>query len=139
MEVKKTENVSKNQGCNYLVRAHMSPSPDPVQPVIGVCVCLGMCGEECKQMCRRVQTLGIFFLVGDSLEMNIFRFFFFCFAQGMTALHWTCFHNRPRHMEVLLSKAADVTLHDIDGKTALHWAAQVTNLLLCIVFHYRNT
>ena len=43
----------------------------------------------------------------------------------MSALHWSSFHNRAQHMEILIAKGAEVNLRDIDGKTALHWAAQV--------------
>jgi len=45
--------------------------------------------------------------------------------QGMTALHWASFHNRPEHVQALLQKGADPTLVDKDFKTALHWAVQV--------------
>ena len=43
----------------------------------------------------------------------------------MTALHWASFHARPDHVRQLLGKGADAGLADIDGKIALHWAAQV--------------
>ncbi|XP_035246762.1 ankyrin repeat domain-containing protein 55 isoform X3 [Anguilla anguilla] len=45
--------------------------------------------------------------------------------EGMTALHWASFHNRPQHVQALLQKGADPTLVDKDFKTALHWAVQV--------------
>ncbi|KAI4878835.1 hypothetical protein NFI96_033548 [Prochilodus magdalenae] len=44
--------------------------------------------------------------------------------EGMTALHWASFHNRPEHVQALLQKGADPTLVDKDFKTALHWAVQ---------------
>ena len=47
--------------------------------------------------------------------------------QGMTALHWACFHNRPKHAQLLLLKGVNPFVHDIDGRNALHWAAQVTS------------
>ena len=43
----------------------------------------------------------------------------------MTALHWAAFHNRPEHLRYLLQRGANTLTQDIDGKTPLHWAAQV--------------
>jgi len=43
----------------------------------------------------------------------------------MTPLHWAAFHGRVSHVELLIERGTDVGLQDIDGKTALHWAAQV--------------
>ncbi|KAJ7988196.1 hypothetical protein DPEC_G00321100 [Dallia pectoralis] len=51
--------------------------------------------------------------------------------EGMTALHWASFHNRPEHVQALLQKGADPTLVDKDFKTALHWAVQSGSRLLC--------
>ncbi|XP_064631012.1 ankyrin repeat domain-containing protein 55-like [Lineus longissimus] len=48
--------------------------------------------------------------------------------EGMTALHWASFHNRPEYVQLLLRKAANPMMLDIDGKTALHWAAQTGSL-----------
>lgn len=43
----------------------------------------------------------------------------------MTALHWAAFHNRPEHLQLLLMSGANMYSQDIDGKTPLHWAAEV--------------
>ena len=43
----------------------------------------------------------------------------------MTPLHWAAFHCRDSHVKLLIERGIDVRLQDIDGKTALHWAAQV--------------
>uniref|UniRef100_A0A3P8YLU4 Ankyrin repeat domain 55 n=1 Tax=Esox lucius TaxID=8010 RepID=A0A3P8YLU4_ESOLU len=51
--------------------------------------------------------------------------------EGMTALHWASFHNRPEHVQALLQKGADPTLVDKDFKTALHWAVQSGSRLMC--------
>ncbi|XP_064601004.1 ankyrin-3-like [Liolophura sinensis] len=51
--------------------------------------------------------------------------------EGMTALHWAAFHDRPNHVRILLERGADIFREDIDGKTALHWAAQNGNLQCC--------
>ncbi|CAO2592609.1 Ankyrin repeat domain-containing protein 55 [Lemmus lemmus] len=61
-------------------------------------------------------------------------------AEGMTPLHWAAFHNRPQHTQVLLKKGADPTLVDKDFKTALHWAAQTGNRILCsiILSHHQG-
>lgn len=53
--------------------------------------------------------------------------------EGMTSLHWSAFHNRPAHAQILLQKGADPTLVDKDFKTALHWAVQSGNRLLCSI------
>ncbi|XP_019387633.1 PREDICTED: ankyrin repeat domain-containing protein 55 [Crocodylus porosus] len=53
--------------------------------------------------------------------------------EGMTALHWAAFHNRPQHVQILLQKGADLTLVDKDFKTALHWAVQSGNKVLCSI------
>ncbi|NXO64337.1 ANR55 protein, partial [Phainopepla nitens] len=53
--------------------------------------------------------------------------------QGMTSLHWAAFHNRPQHTQTLLHKGADPTLVDKDFKTALHWAVQSGNRILCSI------
>ncbi|NXG49022.1 ANR55 protein, partial [Psilopogon haemacephalus] len=60
--------------------------------------------------------------------------------EGMTSLHWAAFHNRPQHTQVLLHKGADLTLVDKDFKTALHWAVQSGNRILCsiILGHYHG-
>ncbi|NXH21048.1 ANR55 protein, partial [Bucco capensis] len=60
--------------------------------------------------------------------------------QGMTSLHWAAFHNRPQHTQTLLHKGADLTLVDKDFKTALHWAVQSGNRILCsiILDHYQG-
>ncbi|KAG7476923.1 hypothetical protein MATL_G00087970 [Megalops atlanticus] len=51
--------------------------------------------------------------------------------EGMTALHWASFHNRPQHVQALLQKGADPTLVDKDFKTALHWAVQSGSRFMC--------
>ncbi|XP_062870423.1 ankyrin repeat domain-containing protein 55 [Trichomycterus rosablanca] len=51
--------------------------------------------------------------------------------EGMTALHWASFHNRPEHVQALLQKGADPTLVDKDFKTALHWAVQTGSRFMC--------
>ncbi|XP_051539246.1 ankyrin repeat domain-containing protein 55-like isoform X3 [Myxocyprinus asiaticus] len=51
--------------------------------------------------------------------------------EGMTALHWASFHNRPEHVQALLQKGADPTLMDKDFKTALHWAVQSGSRIMC--------
>ncbi|XP_062068065.1 ankyrin repeat domain-containing protein 55 [Lepus europaeus] len=53
--------------------------------------------------------------------------------EGMTPLHWAAFHNRPQHTQLLLKKGADPTLVDKDFKTALHWAVQSGNRILCSI------
>ncbi|KAM9329835.1 ankyrin repeat domain-containing protein 55 [Gastrophryne carolinensis] len=53
--------------------------------------------------------------------------------EGMTSLHWAAFHNRPHHVQSLLQKGADPTLVDKDFKTALHWAVQSGNRVLCSI------
>ncbi|XP_056403498.1 ankyrin repeat domain-containing protein 55 isoform X2 [Hyla sarda] len=53
--------------------------------------------------------------------------------EGMTSLHWAAFHNRPQHVQSLLQKGADPTLVDKDFKTALHWAVQSGNQVLCSI------
>ncbi|XP_074058094.1 ankyrin repeat domain-containing protein 55 [Macrotis lagotis] len=53
--------------------------------------------------------------------------------EGMTPLHWAAFHNRPQHVQILLEKGADPTLVDKDFRTALHWAAQSGNKILCSI------
>uniref|UniRef100_A0A8C3C2W0 Ankyrin repeat domain 55 n=1 Tax=Cairina moschata TaxID=8855 RepID=A0A8C3C2W0_CAIMO len=60
--------------------------------------------------------------------------------EGMTSLHWAAFHNRPQHAQTLLHKGADLTLVDKDFKTALHWAVQSGNRILCsiILDHYQG-
>ncbi|XP_032297197.1 ankyrin repeat domain-containing protein 55 isoform X6 [Coturnix japonica] len=60
--------------------------------------------------------------------------------EGMTSLHWAAFHNRPQHAQTLLHKGADLTLVDKDFKTALHWAVQSGNKILCsiILDHYQG-
>ncbi|XP_052422498.1 ankyrin repeat domain-containing protein 55-like isoform X2 [Carassius gibelio] len=51
--------------------------------------------------------------------------------EGMTALHWASFHNRPEHVQALLQRGSDPTLVDKDFKTALHWAVQSGSRLMC--------
>ncbi|XP_071657950.1 ankyrin repeat domain-containing protein 55 isoform X3 [Patagioenas fasciata] len=60
--------------------------------------------------------------------------------EGMTSLHWAAFHNRPQHTQTLLHRGADLTLVDRDFKTALHWAVQSGNRILCsiILDHYQG-
>ena len=45
--------------------------------------------------------------------------------EGMTALHWAAFHNRPEHIQLLMLRGGDIYRTDIDEKTPLHWACQV--------------
>ncbi|XP_054570348.1 ankyrin repeat domain-containing protein 55 [Eptesicus fuscus] len=61
-------------------------------------------------------------------------------SEGMTPLHWAAFHNQPQHTQVLLRKGADPTLVDRDFRTALHWAVQSGNRLLCsiILSHHQG-
>ncbi|NXD05408.1 ANR55 protein, partial [Certhia familiaris] len=61
--------------------------------------------------------------------------------EGMTSLHWAAFHNRPQHTQTLLHKGADPTLVDKDFKTALHWAVQSGNRILCsiILNHWQGS
>ncbi|XP_061464531.1 ankyrin repeat domain-containing protein 55 [Rhineura floridana] len=60
--------------------------------------------------------------------------------EGMTSLHWAAFHNRPQHAQTLLHKGADPTLVDKDFKTALHWAVQSGNRILCsIILNHRQS
>eukprot|EP00074_Homo_sapiens_P089210 XP_016865343.1 ankyrin repeat domain-containing protein 55 isoform X3 [Homo sapiens] len=58
----------------------------------------------------------------------------------MTPLHWAAFHNQPQHTQMLLKKGADPTLVDKDFKTALHWAVQSGNRILCsiILSHHQG-
>ncbi|KAM6224350.1 ankyrin repeat domain-containing protein 55 [Rhynchocyon petersi] len=60
--------------------------------------------------------------------------------EGMTPLHWAAFHNQPQHTQILLKKGADPTLVDKDFKTALHWAVQSGNKILCsiILSHHQG-
>ncbi|XP_077792019.1 LOW QUALITY PROTEIN: ankyrin repeat domain-containing protein 55 [Podarcis muralis] len=59
--------------------------------------------------------------------------------EGMTSLHWAAFHNRPQHTQILLHKGADPVLVDKDFKTALHWAVQSGNRILCsIILSHRQ-
>ncbi|KAM6156980.1 ankyrin repeat domain-containing protein 55 [Erethizon dorsatum] len=60
--------------------------------------------------------------------------------EGMTPLHWAAFHNQPQHTQMLLKKGADPTLVDKDFKTALHWAVQTGNRILCsiILSHHQG-
>ncbi|XP_023590750.1 ankyrin repeat domain-containing protein 55 isoform X1 [Trichechus manatus latirostris] len=60
--------------------------------------------------------------------------------EGMTPLHWAAFHNQPQHSQMLLKKGADPTLVDKDFKTALHWAVQSGNRILCsiILSHHQG-
>nr|XP_019598522.1 PREDICTED: ankyrin repeat domain-containing protein 55 [Rhinolophus sinicus] len=61
-------------------------------------------------------------------------------TEGMTPLHWAAFHNQPQHTQMLLKKGADPTLVDKDFKTALHWAVQSGNRILCstILSHHQG-
>jgi ankyrin repeat protein len=51
----------------------------------------------------------------------------------MTPIHWAAFHNRPQYVQLLLDHDADISVQDVDGKTPLHWAAQVNILQLSTV------
>ncbi|XP_077992903.1 uncharacterized protein LOC144446931 [Glandiceps talaboti] len=53
--------------------------------------------------------------------------------EGMTALHWAAFHNRPEHVQLLMLKGSDIYSADIDGKTPLHWASQNGSTQCCCV------
>ncbi|XP_052771461.1 ankyrin repeat domain-containing protein 55-like isoform X2 [Mya arenaria] len=52
--------------------------------------------------------------------------------EGMAALHWAAFHDRPDHVRQLLHYGATISRGDIDGKTALHWAAQNGSRECCL-------
>ncbi|XP_071793037.1 uncharacterized protein [Asterias amurensis] len=52
---------------------------------------------------------------------------------GMTALHWAAFHNRPEHVQLLMLRGADLYCVDVDGKTPLHWASQNGCLACCSI------
>lgn len=43
--------------------------------------------------------------------------------EQMTPLHWSAYHNNPKHLKLLLEQNADYSLTDVEGKTALHWCA----------------
>ncbi|XP_067936030.1 ankyrin repeat domain-containing protein 55-like [Watersipora subatra] len=45
-------------------------------------------------------------------------------CECMLALHWAAYHDRPEHVQLLVSKKANMLATDCDGKTALHWASQ---------------
>lgn len=49
----------------------------------------------------------------------------------MTALHWAAYHDRPEHVQLLISKNINLLAADCDGKTALHWASQVPEISEC--------
>ena len=49
----------------------------------------------------------------------------------MTPLHWSAFYNMFDHTQLLLKNGANPSIKDNEGRTALHWAAQV-----CIEFCY---
>ena len=51
----------------------------------------------------------------------------------MSALHWAAFHNRPEHLRQLLDRGGDVEAVDVDGRTPLHWAAQVGNPVMMMM------
>ncbi|XP_071480978.1 uncharacterized protein [Diadema antillarum] len=53
--------------------------------------------------------------------------------EGMTALHWAAFHNRPEHIQLLMLRGGDIYRTDIDEKTPLHWASQNGCLVCCSV------
>ncbi|XP_041370509.1 uncharacterized protein LOC121384261 [Gigantopelta aegis] len=53
--------------------------------------------------------------------------------EQMTALHWAAFHKRPDHVQELVARGANILATDIDGKLALHWAAQNGCLRSCCV------
>jgi ankyrin repeat protein len=40
----------------------------------------------------------------------------------MTPLHWSAFHNKPKHCSALLKAGAHPRAFDYEGKTALHWS-----------------
>ncbi|XP_038070597.1 uncharacterized protein LOC119739656 isoform X2 [Patiria miniata] len=52
---------------------------------------------------------------------------------GMTALHWAAFHNRPEHVQLLMLRGGDLFSVDVDGKTPLHWASQNGCLACCSI------
>ncbi|XP_022091648.1 inversin-B-like [Acanthaster planci] len=52
---------------------------------------------------------------------------------GMTALHWAAFHNRPEHVQLLMLRGGDLYSVDVDGKTPLHWASQNGCLACCSI------
>jgi hypothetical protein len=38
--------------------------------------------------------------------------------------HWATFHNRPKHIAVLIKYGATAAVVDLEGKTPLHWAIE---------------
>ena len=52
----------------------------------------------------------------------------------MTALHWAAYHDRPEHVQLLISKSANMFAPDCDGKTPLHWASQVCHITAMFAF-----
>ncbi|KAM9324217.1 inversin [Gastrophryne carolinensis] len=40
-----------------------------------------------------------------------------------TALHWSAYYNRPRHVRLLVRHGSNIGIPDTEGKIPLHWAA----------------
>ncbi|MEE6505669.1 hypothetical protein FKM82_005618 [Ascaphus truei] len=40
-----------------------------------------------------------------------------------TALHWSAYYNRPRHVRLLVRHGSNIGIPDLEGKIPLHWAA----------------
>ncbi|KAG8447760.1 hypothetical protein GDO86_015029 [Hymenochirus boettgeri] len=40
-----------------------------------------------------------------------------------TALHWSAYYNRPRHVRLLVRHGSNIGIPDFEGKIPLHWAA----------------
>jgi len=45
----------------------------------------------------------------------------------MTAAHWCAFHGHHKHLEILVSAGANLTMSDGEGKLPLHWASANTS------------
>lgn len=48
-------------------------------------------------------------------------------SDQMTASHWCAFHGNHKHLEILISAGANLTLPDGEGKLPLHWTSANTN------------
>jgi len=48
-------------------------------------------------------------------------------SDQMTAAHWCAFHGHHKHLEILISAGASLTVPDGEGKLPLHWTSANTN------------